>query len=61
MACHRASVIANVVDGSPHEYDLKQLGLDDPALSFSNEAAPNGAQLRVYYKSGVAYIAYFAN
>ena len=49
------------LDGSPSEYDLQHLGVVDPALSFSNAAAPNGAQLRVYYKSGIAYIAYFAN
>ncbi|MCC7335030.1 MAG: hypothetical protein IT422_08035 [Pirellulaceae bacterium] len=48
-------------DGSPREYDLKQFGVVDPEFSFSNEPAPNGAQLRVYYKSGVAYIAYYAN
>lgn len=46
---------------SPVEYDLEQLGVVDPQFSYSNEPAPNGAQLRVYYKSGVAYIAYYAN
>ena len=48
-------------DGSPSEYDLEQLGFVDPEHSFSNDPAPNGAQLRVYYKSGVTYIAYYAN
>ncbi len=48
-------------DSSPNEHDLKQLGVNEPAFSFSSEAAPNGAQLRVVYKMGIAYIAYYAN
>ena len=48
-------------DRSPREYDLKQFGVVEPEFSFSNEPAPNGAQLRVYYKSGTTYIAYYAN
>lgn len=46
---------------SPYEYDLQQLNIIEPAFSFCSEPAPNGAQLRVYYKTGVAYIAYYVN
>ena len=46
---------------SPNTNDLQQLDVIEPAFSFCSEPAPNGAQLRAYCKTGVAYIAYYVN
>ena len=41
-------------------HDGPRLGFDAPELSFETERAPNGKQLRVYYKSGIMYVSYNA-
>lgn len=41
-------------------HDGPRLGFDDPELSFETDSAPNGKQLRVYYKSGIMYVSYNA-
>lgn len=46
-------------NGSLH-HDGPRLGFDEPELSFETDSAPNGKQLRVYYKSGIMYVAYNA-
>jgi hypothetical protein len=39
-------------------HDGPRLGFDEPELSFETDSAPNGRQLRVYYRSGIMYVAY---
>ena len=41
-------------------HDGPRLGLREPELSFETESAPNGKQLRVYYKSRIMYVSYNA-
>lgn len=41
-------------------HDGPRLGFDAPDLSFESDMAPNGKQLRVYYKSGIMYVSYNA-
>jgi len=50
----------HVGDNTLLHHDGPRLGLDDPELSFETESAPNGKQLRVYYKSGIMYVSYNA-
>jgi hypothetical protein len=45
-------------DGFLKTHDGPRLKLDSPAVSFSTEPAPNGQQLRVYFKDGVMYLSY---
>ena len=39
-------------------HDGPRLGFDGPAFSFETDSAPNGKQLRVYYKSRIMYVSY---
>lgn len=41
-------------------HDGPRLGIDQPELNFETDSAPNGKQLRVYYKSGIMYVSYNA-
>ncbi|MBC8872891.1 MAG: hypothetical protein H8E44_25940 [Planctomycetes bacterium] len=41
-------------------HDGPRLGFDEPELSFETDSAPNGKQLRAYYKSGIMYVSYNA-
>lgn len=50
----------HVGDNGLLHHDGPQLGVDKPELSFETESAPNGKQLRVYYKSGIMYVSYNA-
>ena len=42
-------------------HDGPRFGLDEPEASFETDMAPNGKQLRVYYKSGKMYASYNSN
>ncbi|MEZ6135536.1 MAG: hypothetical protein R3C53_11565 [Pirellulaceae bacterium] len=42
-------------------HDGPRFGLDQPEASFETDMAPNGKQLRVYYKSGKMYASYNSN
>lgn len=48
-------------DNVMHLDDGEKLKLDSPEKSFATESAPNGKQLRIYYRSGVMYAAYNSN
>jgi hypothetical protein len=39
-------------------HDGPRLGFDAPELSFETAMAPNGQQLRVYFKAGIVYVSY---
>ena len=39
-------------------HDGPRFGLDEPDAGFETEMAPNGRQLRVYFKSGIMYVSY---
>ena len=47
-------------DNALLHHDGPHLGFDEPELSFETDSAPNGKQLRVYYESGIMYVAYNA-
>jgi hypothetical protein len=42
-------------------HDGPQFGLDSPESTFETDMAPNGKQLRVYFKSGIMYASYNSN
>lgn len=42
----------------PLNEDGLRFGITEPDASFETEMAPNGKQLRVYFKSGIMYLAY---
>ena len=48
-------------DSGFSNHDGSRLGLNAPEFSFVTEMAPNGKQLRVYYKSGKMYVSYNSN
>lgn len=39
-------------------HDGPRFGLNEPDASFETEMAPNGKQLRVYFKYGIMYLSY---
>ena len=41
-------------------HDSERLGFSDPEVAYATEMAPNGNQLRVYFKDGVMYLSYNA-
>ena len=43
-----------------HQGDLQQLGVAKPDAAFATKSAPNGRQLRVYYRNKVMYVVYYA-
>lgn len=45
-------------DNSLQRFDEDRLGFTEPHTALATEMAPNGNQLRVYYKSGVMYLSY---
>ena len=45
-------------DNSFLHHDGPSFGLSEPEASFETEMAPNGRQLRVYFKSGIMYLSY---
>lgn len=40
------------------DHDSKRLNFTSPDLAYATEMAPNGGQLRVYFKDGVMYLSY---
>ncbi|XZE42797.1 hypothetical protein SH467x_002331 [Pirellulaceae bacterium SH467] len=59
VATHDWSLHA--VENGLHVNDGEKLKLDNPERTYATEPAPNGKQLRVYYRSGVMYVAYNSN
>lgn len=51
----------HAVENGLHVNDGEKLKLDNPERTYATEPAPNGKQLRVYYRSGVMYVAYNSN
>lgn len=45
-------------DGAIAEHDGRRLGFHEPELSYASEMAPNGGQMRVYFKNGTMYFSY---
>lgn len=45
-------------DTSFFVHDSERLGFGDPEVAYATEMAPNGNQLRVYFKDGVMYLSY---
>ncbi|MCU0718475.1 MAG: hypothetical protein MUC83_02130 [Pirellula sp.] len=40
------------------EYDSKRLNFAAPEVAYATEMAPDGGQLRVYFRDGVMYVSY---
>jgi hypothetical protein len=48
----------NLSSGESFGHDFEIMGFDNPEASYSTEMAPNGKQLRVYFKSDIMYLSY---
>ena len=48
----------NLSSGEAFSHDFEIMGFDNPEASYSTEMAPNGKQLRVYFKSDIMYLSY---
>jgi hypothetical protein len=46
-------------DGEVPSYDGQRLGFESPDVALATEMAPNGRQLRVYFKDGMMYLSYY--
>jgi hypothetical protein len=48
----------NLSSGEAFSHDFEIMRFDNPEASYSTEMAPNGKQLRVYFKSDIMYLSY---
>jgi len=48
----------NLSSGESFGHDFEIMGFDNPEASYSTEMAPNGKQLRIYFKLDTMYLSY---